>query len=486
MEENQKEVGFVQRVNKFIAYLDGLPGAKISDLVENDKGAVGWVTALLPGEVEILLLNEKDVRPKDMFFQTGRHLTIPLGNFLLGRAINPLGSPIDEGRPLFTKDGEKDVYYPETLDNLAPNLGQRHFIDRQLDTGITLIDTLMPLGKGQRELVIGDPRSGKAGFMLDVLANLKDTGMICVYGLIGKSLPAMRSIIQSIQNRGALPYTVIIAAVSVDPAPLIFLTPQTVFTVAEFFQKQGKDVLVILNDMGVHAKVYREISLIAERSPGRESYPGDIFYQHAHLMERGGNFTDDFGGGSVTVLPEIELDLNDFASYIPTNLMSMTDGHLLFKSALLNQGYSPAIDTTLSVTRVGRQTQNRVQELLSTLIRQTLARAAQLETLSQFSFELPTETQALFKQAAQIRELLKQPPGVFISKEVQTVMLAMPFTHHLTEKDVEFVEKNKLDLIEKIKTYPVTKEVFSLANEQELIKRLEEIYGHDQTNPTNS
>jgi F-type H+-transporting ATPase subunit alpha len=441
--------------------------------VESESGAVGWVTALLPDDVEILLLNDKDVRPKDIFYQTGRHLTLPLGNFLLGRTINPLGEPIDEGRPLFTKDGAKDVYYPETLDVLAPNLGQRHFIDRQLDTGITVIDTLMPLGKGQRELVIGDPRSGKAGFVLDVLANLKDTGMICIYGIIGKSLPAMRSIIQAIEARGALPYTTIVAAASVDPAPLIFLTPQVVFTVAEFFQKQGKDVLVILNDMGVHAKIYREISLIAKRSPGRESYPGDIFYQHAHLMERGGNFTDDFGGGSVTVLPEIELDLNDFSSYIPTNLMGMTDGHLLFKAALLQQGYNPAIDTTLSVTRVGRQTQNRVQELLSTLVRQTLARAAQLETLSQFSFELPPETQALFKQAAQIKELLKQPPGVFVPKEVQTVMLALPFTKHLTEKDLEFVEKNKLALIEKIKGEPIIKDVFNFKDEQELIKSLD-------------
>lgn len=484
--KNEKEVGVVASVNKFVAYLEGLPGAKISDIIESDSGAVGWITSLLSGQVEVLLLNDKDVRPRDIFYQTGRHLTIPLGNFLLGRAINPLGQPIDEGRPLFTKDGAKDAYYPDTLDTIAPSLGQRHFIDRQLDTGITLIDTLMPLGKGQRELIIGDPRSGKAGFVLDLMANLKDTGMVCIYGIIGKSLPAMRSIIQSIKDRGALPYTVIVAAASVNPAPLIFLTPQVVFTVAEFFQKQGKDVLVVLNDMGVHAKIYREIALISRRSPGRESYPGDIFYQHAHLMERGGNFTDDFGGGSVTVLPEIELDLNDFASYIPTNLMGMTDGHLLFKSTLLSQGYNPAIDTTLSVTRVGRQTQNRVQELLSTLIRQTLARAAQLESLSQFSFELPMETQAVFKQAAQIKELLKQPPGVFISKEVQTVMLAMPFTHHLTEKDVEFVEKNKLDLIEKIKNYPLTKEVFSLPDEQELIKRLEELYGHDQTNQTNT
>ena len=171
---NQQEVGFVQRINKFIAYLDGLPGAKISDIVESENGAIGWVTALLGDEIEVLLLNDKDVRPKDIFFQTGRHLTVPLGNFLLGRTVNPLGAPIDEGKPLFTKDGQKNVVYPDTMDTLAPSLGERHFIDRQLDTGITVIDTLMPLGKGQRELVIGDPRSGKAGFVLDVLKNLKD------------------------------------------------------------------------------------------------------------------------------------------------------------------------------------------------------------------------------------------------------------------------------------------------------------------------
>jgi len=476
---NQQEVGFVQRINKFIAYLDGLPGAKISDIVESENGAIGWVTALLGDEIEVLLLNDKDVRPKDIFFQTGRHLTVPLGNFLLGRTVNPLGAPIDEGKPLFTKDGQKNVVYPDTMDTLAPSLGERHFIDRQLDTGITVIDTLMPLGKGQRELVIGDPRSGKAGFVLDVLTNLKDSGMVCIYGIIGKSLPAMRSIIQAISDRGALPYTVVVAAASVDPAPLIFLTPQTVFVIAEYFQKQGKDVLVILNDMGVHAKIYREISLLAQRAPGRESYPGDIFYQHAHLMERGGNFLN---GGSITVLPEIELDLNDFSSYIPTNLMGMTDGHLLFKSSLLSQGYTPAIDTTLSVTRVGRQTQNRVQELLSNLIRQTMARAAQLETLSQFSFELPPETQSLFKQATQIKELLKQPTGVYISKEVQTVLLALPFTKFLEEKDAEYVEKNKLALIERVEKDSLTKDIFKFENELDLIKTLDENYGHDKTN----
>lgn len=472
-----QEVGFVQKVNKFTAYLDGLPGVKVNDIVENETGMMGWVTALLPDLVEVLFLKEGDVRPGDMFTKSGKKLTLPLGNFLLSRVINPLGEVIDQGKPVPPK-GAKDVVYPESLDNLAPDMGNRKFIDRQLDTGITLIDTLMPIGRGQRELIMGDPRSGKAAFVLDVISNLKDTGTVVAYGIIGKSLPAMRAIISALGARGALPYTVVVAAASVDPAPLIYLTPQTVFTIAEFFQKQGKDVLVVLNDMGVHAKIYREISLLASQTPGRESYPGDIFYQHAHLMERGGNFS---AGGSITVLPEIELDLDDFSSYIPTNLMGMTDGHLLFKSALMAQGATPPIDITLSVTRVGRQTQNRLQELLSTLIRQTLAKAASLETLSQFSFELPPETQALFKQAAQIKELLKQPSGVFIPKEVQTMLLALPYTKLFMGKDVEFVEKNKTGIINKLKTLKI-----EATDEQDLIRKLDATdYGYNQTDQKN-
>ncbi|MDO8515560.1 MAG: hypothetical protein Q7S14_03605 [bacterium] len=462
----KQEVGFVQKINKFIGYLDGLPGIKINDIVENEAGLTGWVTALLPDLVEVLFLKDGDVRPGDMFFKSGKHLTVPLGNFLLGRAINPLGIAIDAGMPLPPKN-DKNVTYPDSLDKIAPNMGNRKFIDRQLDTGITLIDTLVPIGRGQRELIMGDPRSGKAEFVLDIIANLKDTGVVVVYGIIGKSLPAMRSIISALGQRGALPYTTIIAAASTDPVPLIFLTPQTVFTVAEFYQHQGKDVLVVLNDMGIHAKIYREISLLANQTPGRESYPGDIFYQHAHLMERGGYFSN---GGSITVLPSIELDLNDFSTYIPTNLMGMTDGHLLFKSSLLSQGFNPAIDTTLSVTRVGRQTQNRVQELLSTLVRQTLTRAASLETLSQFSFELPPETQALFKQAAQIKELLKQPVGVRISKDTQTLLLALPFTKYLMDKDTDFVEKNKLSIIENLKKIKI-----EAIDEQDLIKQLDNL-----------
>ncbi|MEK7127382.1 MAG: hypothetical protein AAB838_01500 [Patescibacteria group bacterium] len=458
-----QEVGFVQKINKFTAYLDGLPEVKVNDIVENENGMMGWVTALLPNLVEVLFLKEGDVRPGDMFTKSDKRLTLPLGNFLLSRVINPLGEVIDGGRPVPPK-GAKDVVYPESLDNMAPDMGNRKFIDRQLDTGITLIDTLVPIGKGQRELIMGDPRSGKAGFIMDVISNLRDTGIVVVYGIIGKSLSAMRSVISAIADRGALPYTVVVAAPSTDPAPLIYLTPQTVFTIAEYFQKQGKDVLVILSDMGVHAKIYREISLLASQTPGRESYPGDIFYQHAHLMERGGNFIQ---GGSITVLPTIELDLNDFSTYIPTNLMGMTDGHLLFRSSLASQGDNPAIDVTLSVTRVGRQTQDHVQELLSTLVRQTLARAAGLETLSQFSFELPPETRALFKQAAQIKELLKQPSGLFIPKEVQTMLLALPYTKFLMEKDVEFVEKNKLLIIENLKKIKI-----EATDEQDLINKL--------------
>jgi F-type H+-transporting ATPase subunit alpha len=337
------EVGFVKSSRDFVVYLEGLPSAKINDLVENEEGIRGWINSLLSDKVEVLMLNETPVFPGELFKNTGKKLTLPVGNFLMGRAINPLGVPID---------GKGKLPKSETwleLDRIAPGINSREFITRQFDTGLTLIDTLIPIGRGQRELVLGDARSGKADFLVDIMFSQRQTKTICIYAAIGKPLAEIGKLITTLASNQILPYSVVVATASADPAPLIFLTPQTAFTIAEYFQRKGWDVLVILDDMGIHAKIYREISLLCNRSPGRDSYPGDIFYQQSHLLERAGNFKKEMGGGSVTALPVIEINLGDFTTYIPTNLMSMTDGHLLFKSTLYNQGQRPAIDISLSV-----------------------------------------------------------------------------------------------------------------------------------------
>lgn len=473
--DTTQEVGFVKSARNFLIYLDGLPTIKINDIVVNDEGARGTVSAILEDSVEVLLLDPVLVQPGQLFRRSGEKLTVPVGQFLLSRAINPLGVPID-GKGGLTKSQTDTL---AELDTEAPGISSREFINRQMDTGITLVDTLIPIGKGQRELVVGDARSGKTDFLIDVIVNQRNADTICVYASIGKPITEVRGMIDVLTTNKALTNTIVVATSSSDPTPLIFLTPQTAFTVAEYFQKQGRDVLVILDDLGIHAKVHREISLLGNRSPGRESYPGDIFYQHAHLLERAGNFKKEAGGGSITALPVIELNLNDFTTLIPTNLMSMTDGHLLFKAALYNQGQRPPIDISLSVSRVGQQTQVRIENLLATKIKQVLAQASQLETVSRFSFELPFTTQLILRQREMIEEIIKQPPLTHTPKEIQTILLGLPFTKFMQNQTKEFVRKYKGVLMDAFQKDPQLQQVFqkvlSLQTEAELFTLLDSV-----------
>src|SRR3989344_4245420 len=433
---NTEEIGYAVETRDFLAQLDGFPSIKINDMVVTDQGARGWVNSISRDLVEVLMLDEAKLTPKQQFKKT---------------------------RP--------------RLEQIAPGMESRKFISEQFQTGITLIDTLIPIGKGQRELVLGDAHSGKTGFLLDIIINQKNTGVICIYASIGKPSVVVRNLIDVLKSNGALSYTIIVAASSSEPAPLIFLTPKAAFTVAEYFQKQGKDVLLILDDLGNHAKIYREISLLGNKSPGRESYPGDIFYQHAHLLERAGNFLPAYGGGSITALPVIELNLTDFTTLIPTNLMSMTDGHLLFKSSLRSQGQTPAIDISLSVSRVGRQTQDPLSNFLSSQVRQMLSDASDLETVARFSTELPQETQLTLKRREQIMELLKQDPLTVTPKAIQLIFMALPYTSFLKDKSKTFLENNKRNIADAFmkdaRLSQITKKIPSLKTAEELIKLLE-------------
>lgn len=468
-----QEVGFVKNVRDFLIYLDGLPTVQIHDIVENEQKVRGWVSALLPNMVEVLMLDEGTIQPGQLFKRSGIKLTIPVGQFLLGRTVNPLGVPLD-GKGLLAGATTNNL---AGLDNEAPGISQREFISKQLNTGIAVVDSIVPIGKGQRELVVGDARSGKTDFLVDVIVNQKHNNMICIYASIGKPITEVRSIIDVLQINQALPYTVIVATSSSDPGPLIYLTPQAAFTIAEFFQKQGQDVLIILDDMGSHAKIYREISLLGNRSPGRESYPGDMFYQHAHLLERAGNFKTEAGGGSITALPVIELSMSDFTTLIPTNLMSMTDGHLLFKSSLYNQGQRPPVDIPLSVSRVGQQTQNRIQNALATRVKQVLAQAVQLETVSRFSFELPMSTQLILRQREMIEEIIKQMPLTYTPIGIQIILLALPFTHFMESRNRNFIRKYKQLLIDGFTSDPelnkITKSALNYGSLQELFQGLD-------------
>lgn len=466
------EVGYVKQVRNFLLYLDGLPTSKINDLVIGENGGLGYVSGLHQNEVEVLLLDGA-AAPGESFRPVGTELSVPVGDFLLGRTMTPLGKPLD-GKSVFPKNASLSP-----LEKFAPGVSQREFIKKQFDTGISLVDTIIPLGKGQRELIIGDARSGKTGFVIDVVANQKNTGVICVYGCLGKPTSEIRNLVRIFEDNGAMNHTVVISSFSADAAPLIFLTPQAAMTVAEYFQNQGKDVLLILDDLGSHAKIYREISLLSERPPGREAYPGDIFYQHAHLLERAGSFNAKNGGGSITALPLIELDLSDFTSFIPTNLMSMTDGHLLFRSGIYSQGRRPAADIFLSVSRVGQQTQNQIQNQLAFRIKQMLSQAEQLTTLASFSTELALSTQIILRQKGMVEEILKQAPLVYLSNETQCLLLTLPFTKWGQQKDDAFFAAAKTKLLAALSNNPIlsdlTKNIFKSNNLDELIAKIDAV-----------
>ncbi|MCL4398033.1 F0F1 ATP synthase subunit alpha [Patescibacteria group bacterium] len=468
------EIGYVKAIRGPIVYLDGLPGAKLGDIVESDGGASGFVSGLNSDSVEILIIRNDDVKPGTAFKPTGRNLAVPVGDFLLGRGINPLGEPIDD-KGAISKNQE--VLQP--LDQIAPGVAGREFIQEQFVTGVSLVDTIVPIGRGQRELILGDARSGKTGFLIDVVINQKHQDTICVYACIGKPATDVYDLMAAVKREKALDKTIFVVSFSADAAPLIYLTPKAAFAVAGYFQKQGKNVLVILDDLGAHAKIYREISLLAERTPGREAYPGDIFYEHAHLLERAGKFNKQTGGGSITALPVVELGLTDFVGFIPTNIMSMTDGHLLFSANLYNQGQRPAVDLLLSVSRVGQQTQKHVQTDLAFKIKQMVNEADRLASLSSFSTELPPETRLLLIRREMIMEILRQPPSVNISPAKQIVLLALPFCHFIEIKDEKFLVAFKKTVLDALDTEPRLKEFVSkaldLPSANELIKGLEEL-----------
>ncbi len=470
---NQTEVGYVISSRDFLVHLDGLPTIRINDMVQSDSGARGWVNSIFEDRVEVLMLDESNITPNQLFGRLNARLTITVSDALLGRSINPLGVPIDGKTPLSRQKGAQVL----ELDRAALGIESRELITRQFLTGITLIDTLIPLGRGQRELVLGDAHSGKTSFLIDLIVNQRSTPTICIYASIGKPVVALKNLINALKSNKALDYTVVIATSSSDPPPLIFLTPKTAFSVAEYFQRKGKDVLLILDDLGSHAKIYREISLLGNKPPGRESYPGDIFYQHAHLLERAGKFLPQFGGGSITAIPVIELNMSDFTTLIPTNLMSITDGHLLFKTALRAQGQLPAIDISLSVSRVGRQTQNRISNAISSKIRELLAQASDLETIARFSQELSAETQLTLRRRDIILEFLKQEPLTPIPKQIQVILLALPFTSFFQDKTKNFAEKYKDTIIRGFLSNPqlnkISKSVDKLKSDLELAKLLE-------------
>ncbi len=467
-----EEVGFVKSIQKFLVKIEGLPKVKLNDLIEVKNEIIGYVFNIWPDHVDVMMLSEVPLEVGEMVRRSKRRLKIKVGDFLIGRVVDPLIRPLDN-KPLFLEREEK--IEEKEIEKTAPGIEAREIIKEQLETGIPVIDTILPLGKGQRELIIGDARSGKTSFLIKLIENLKESGIVCVYVLLGKSIDEVRNLMNVLEERNCLNHTVVVAVPSSELSPLIFLAPFSGMTVAEYFQSKGKDVLIILDDIRLHAQIYREMALFGERAPGREFYPGDIVFQHAHLLERAGNFSKDVGGGSITALPVIEIDLDEFATFIPTNLISMTDGHLLFDSSLYAKGQFPPIVINRSVTRVGRQTQHSLQASLVFKLQEVLARSSRFEALSRFGEELPPETKLLLKRREMILELLNYNLPYFLNRKEQLFLLYLPFSKFLEKKDVKFLKKNKEKIVKAIKEEPefskFVKNIFSL-KEREILSEI--------------
>lgn len=436
------EIGYASSINSYIVWISGLPNVRVNEIVISESKARGLVTSLKDSLVEVLMLDDAKIQPREKFFRTNIPFSINTGVHLIGRTINPLGQALD-GKATLNKTGEL-----VQTDSPPPGIKTRELIKRQFETGIAMVDMLVPLAYGQRELIIGDPHSGKTSFVIETIINQKDKDVICVVCLVGKPIDEIKNIVEVLNANQALTYSIVVTASSSDKPSLIYLAPSAAVAIAQYFQKLNKDVLLVMDDLGLHAKFYREISLLSGKSPGRQSYPGDIFYEHARLVEKCGQFNQEFGGGSITALPVIEANSDDFASYLTTNLMGMTDGHLLFSASKYHQGIKPSVDVSLSVSRVGRQTQNLAQKSLADKVKALLAEATRLEAYARLGTDISPNTQLIIKQGKQIETILRQASLTKIPITVQMIMLGLIFTPFFNNKDVPFVDRNKKIIME--------------------------------------
>lgn len=434
--KREREVGFVTRAKRYLLSIEGLPSARVNDLLVDEAGNRAIVRALSDDHITVLAFSG-DARPGDRYTYLGDNNLYACGDELFGRIIDPLGEPVDE------KGSLPKGNTPLQLEVDAPGIEVRVPIKDQLYTGITLVDTMIPVARGQRQLVFGPMHSGKTTFLTETVLNQQKQGVVCIYAVIGKPIVGMRKVADTILKDEDTK-TIIVAALSDEPAPVISLAPSVAYQLAEYYRDQGEHVLVILDDLDAHAKYLREIALLEGRLPSTESYPGDIFYQHAHLMERSGHFTEELGGGSITTLPVIQTDFKNFSDLIPTNLMACTDGHLAFLPTLRAEGLYPSISLEQSVTRVGRQSQYTLQKLLTTKLQILLGSYRQQQEYAQFSADLSKQTKEVLRKGAIAKALLLQEPYVGISHEAQVIMLALIFTPFFDGKDEAYaLEKSE-------------------------------------------
>ena len=381
----------------------GMDKAVYGEIVTFDTGAKGMVESVEPDHLGVMLFDDiEKVGVGTMVTRSGKRAGIPVGDAFLGRVISPLGEPIDGKGPI-----EAVGYNP--IEKQAPGILERQSVDTPLHTGILAIDSMFPIGRGQRELIIGDRQTGKTSIATDAILNQKNTGVLCIYVAIGQKASSIARVAGDLQKHGAMSYTTIVAATASDSAPLQYIAPYAGTALAEYFMSQGKSVLIVYDDLSKHAVAYRAISLLLRRSPGREAYPGDVFYLHSRLLERSCRMRDDLGGGSITALPIVETQAGDVSAYIPTNVISITDGQIFLESALFNAGNRPAVNVGLSVSRVGGAAQTKAMKKANANLRIELAQYKDMESFAQFSSDLDAETRRQLDHGKALMEMLKQP-----------------------------------------------------------------------------
>ncbi len=411
------EVGTVTYVGDGIARAHGLDNVMSSELLQFSNGSYGIAQNLEVNDVGIIVLGKfDDIREGDTVKRTGRIMEVPVGDELIGRVVNPLGQPVDGAGPIKTTK-------TRPIESPAPGVMQRQSVDEPLQTGLKAIDALVPIGRGQRELIIGDRKTGKTSIAIDTILNQKGQNMICVYVAIGQKESTVRAQVETLRKFGALDYTIVVEAGPSEPAPLLYIAPYAGSAMGEDFMYRGKHVLIIFDDLSKQASAYREISLLLRRPPGREAYPGDIFYLHSRLLERSAKLSDALGGGSMSALPIIETQAGDISAYIPTNVISITDGQIFLESDLFYSGTRPAIDAGASVSRVGGAAQIKAMKKVAGTLRVDLASYRELESFAQFGSDLDEATQAKLNRGRRTVEVLKQPLHQPLPVEKQVIIL---------------------------------------------------------------
>lgn len=411
------DVGTVVQIGDGIARLHGLDKCMANELLEFEGGVYAMALSLEEDSISAVMLgSSENIKEGDTVRRTGRVVSVPVGEKLLGRVVNALGQPIDAKGPI-------EAAEIRPVESPAYGIIERRSVYQPVQTGIKAIDSMIPIGKGQRELIIGDKQTGKTAIGIDTIINQRGKDMICVYVAIGQKNSTVLRVVDSLEKAGAMDYTIVVAATAAEPAPLQYIAPYAGVTMAEYFMQQGKDVLIIYDDLSKHAVAYRAMSLLIRRPPGREAYPGDIFYIHSRLLERAAKLSDELGGGSITALPIIETQAGDVSAYIPTNVISITDGQIFLETELFNAGVRPAVNPGISVSRVGGSAQIKAMKKVSGSLKLLYSQYRELQAFSQFGSDLDADTKARLANGERIVEVLKQPQNTPISVEHQVMII---------------------------------------------------------------